>query len=520
MTPCIGVNDILSAPLTDELCTNSWTFILNYLSKIFRLRNAGYKGDMWLPRDMPRIQDFLQFFKWNQEVMPVLPRDDDIIGYASNITLLEPRKHTLVYKEEIEALRSNLRGYEDTIKYPNRIVIFQDDEVLTSNDTLILETVLEKHGYEVNVIYPNRSSASFILQRVMGVSYCISTPKYESLYWLLPKDAHVIDIMPETRVNETAIHVAGASLLDYWVLLVPRLKGEAKCNFLAENIIKTIVATTTSTKATSTIITPQKPTIIVPTGFEGYYSHTGDSFREMISIWAEKGWINLKLSTETPHVWWNSIGKILLYDRPTFDWIKKSPVKYEKILCGNPDAMQIDNGVQWSFWPRRPRLLEGRVPLDLASRIKTLVFYGRVENNVQQEHRSNELYKACDDFDMPIGAVQPYKYSQEEYLNKLAEAKFGLCMAGYGPKCNREIECMALGTIPIVAPDVDMDKYYNAPKDGIHYIRLKSFDPDDALKTIADITDEKWKQISDSAHQWWKKNCSVEGIFNLTKSIV
>jgi hypothetical protein len=518
MTPCIGVNDILSAPLSDETCTNAWTFMLNYLSKIFRLRNAGFKGDMWLPRNMPKLQEFLQFFKWNQEVMPVLPRDEDIIGYGSNITLLEPRANTLVYKEEIEALRSNLRDYEEKPKYSNRIVIFQDEDVLSPNDTLTLETVLEKNGYEVNVIYPNRSSASFILQRTMGVSYCISTPKYESLYWLLPKDAHVIDIMPETRVNETAVHVAGAASLEYWVLLMPRLKGEAKCNFLVEQIMKTMMAIQRPTTTTLTTTINQKPTIIMPTGFEGYYSHVGDSFREMVSIWAEKGWITLKLSTETPHIWWGSIGNILLYDRPTLDWIKKAPAKYEKILCGNPDASQIEKGVQWSFWPRRPRLLENKELLPYDARTKTLVFYGRVENNIQKEHRTNELYKACDDFDMPIGAMQPYKYSQEEYLNKLAESKFGLCMAGYGPKCNREIECMALGTVPLVAPDVDMDKYYNPPKEGVHYIRLKSFDPDEALKLVGNTSQEAWKVLSDAAHQWWKENCSVEGLFTLTKT--
>ena len=48
-----------------------------------------------------------------------------------------------------------------------------------------------------------------------------------------------------------------------------------------------------------------------------------------------------------------------------------------------------------------------------------------------------------------------YKYSQKEYLDLIGSSKFGLCLAGYGPKCNREIELIGMGTVPVFAPEVD-----------------------------------------------------------------
>jgi hypothetical protein len=193
------------------------------------------------------------------------------------------------------------------------------------------------------------------------------------------------------------------------------------------------------------------------------------------------------------------------------------------MLVGNPDAKEMPRAIQWSFWPRRPILLEDRVMRGLPSyeeRTDTLVFYGKIENTVQENHRTNKLYEACDEFSMPFGAEKGYKYSAEEYLDKLALAKWGLCMAGFGLKCNREIECMALGTVPVVAPDVDMTKYAVPPQEGVHYLRLKSFDPQDALSLLCSKTRDVWIEMSEAAHAWWKANASAEGLWDLSQRLL
>jgi hypothetical protein len=148
------------------------------------------------------------------------------------------------------------------------------------------------------------------------------------------------------------------------------------------------------------------------------------------------------------------------------------------------------------------------------------VFYGKVENMTQYKHRDNELYTICDEYDMPVGIEKEYKYTQEQYLDALASSKFGLCLAGFGPKCNREIECFAMGTVPIVAPDVDMDKYHCKPKEGVHYIRLKSFDAEEAKQTLAGITQETWFEMSTAGRTWWKENASADGLWKITQELV
>jgi hypothetical protein len=125
----------------------------------------------------------------------------------------------------------------------------------------------------------------------------------------------------------------------------------------------------------------------------------------------------------------------------------------------------------------------------------------------------------CDEFDMPLFQGQPYKYTQKDYLGALASAKFGLCMPGYGPKCNREIECMALGTVPVCAPYVDMDNYHSPPQEGVHYIRLKSVDPAKAKEQLERISQEDWEAMSKAAQEWWRENASAEGMWRLTHKL-
>jgi hypothetical protein len=524
MTPCIGVESILAAPLADEDAQDMWRFTAAYLARIFRMRQEGYKGDMWLPRGVPRLHEFLQFFKWDQETMPVLPRDSDIVGYGKSVTLLTPRQEPSfqMYKEDVEALRNQLKSHSPEIQHPNRVTIFQDDVTLTAEDVASLENILENRGYEVNIVYPNRSSPSFVIQRLAGVGTCIATPGADMMLWMLPKAARVIDVMVETKIQPNGAHNAGAAQLEYWVTLLARAKGDQRSAMVVNRVMDTLAAIEAAKEKPKPHIATNKPKLVIPVGFKGLHAHNGDSFREMAAMWAERGWVDYEFSKETPYMWWGNIGETLLYDRATFDWLDETPVKYNLLLAGNPNANNVEKAKQWSFWPRHPKLVEARVKEGLPSweeRDKTMVFYGRVENKEQSKHRENTLHEACDEFDMPVGPDKPYKYKPKEYLNALATARYGLCLAGFGPKCNREIECMALGTVPVVAPDVDMDKYHNKPQEGVHYIRLKSFDPAEAKEQVAAITQEKWQIMSKLAHDWWRQNGSAEGLFAITKEL-
>ena len=518
MTPCIGVKSVLAAPLPDSISGNLFEYFYHYLSRVFRLKESGYNGEFWMPRDTPRLQEFMQFFKWKEQVMPVIPKDPGIVAYAPETTMLTPRSSSFCYKEDMEALRSMLRPYIASYVNPRKVVIIQDDSFLSSDDVTSIENALETLEYEVSVVYPERSSPAYMLSHMLGSAICITGPGQENLFWLLPRNARVIECMSELTIVCEGAHTAGACSLSYWVVLMARAKQDARRVQLVDKLLATLEA-----QPVVEVPEEKKPLVILPSGFEGLHSHSGDSLREMVKLWFSLGYVDLEYSKETPYVWLGGLGETLLYDRASYNWLQHTPANYKRMLVGNPDAKEMPRAIQWSFWPRRPILLEDRVMRGLPSyeeRTDTLVFYGKIENTVQEGHRTNKLYEACDEFSMPFGAEKGYKYSAEEYLDKLASAKWGLCMAGFGLKCNREIECMALGTVPVVAPDVDMTTYAVPPQEGVHYLRLKSFDPQDALSLLGSKTRDAWTEMSEAAHAWWKANASAEGLWDLSQRLL
>ena len=195
-------------------------------------------------------------------------------------------------------------------------------------------------------------------------------------------------------------------------------------------------------------------------------------------------------------------------------WIKESDKEeqsWKKGLFGNPKPIGA-NSVSWSFWARRPRLVESMLNKTFEKN-KGVVFYGCVENEVQKSNRTRyDWSKACDEFVMSDKAT----FSEQEYLDKLSEARYGLCLAGYGKKCHREVECMALGTVPIVSSEVDMDNYASKPIEGVHYLRVSS--PEDLLNKVKGV--KNWLEMSEACKKWFLENSSVDGMWQLTKKFV
>ncbi len=260
---------------------------------------------------------------------------------------------------------------------------------------------------------------------------------------------------------------------------------------------------------------PAKPKILVP--HPSIANHSGDTFRELVDIWVEEGLCTKEYSTQTDLVWMNNIGDILLYDRPTLEWLGNR--EYNLALFGNtvPD---FDKTSPWIFWGRRPKLIkkiileQGINPLE--KRDIESIFLGKVENNIQQTRRTNfDWSKSTQIFEMPIRGE--YKYSHCEYLELLNRSKFGLCLAGYGRKCNREIELFALGVVPIITDGVDLT-YYNKLTEGVHYLKVRT--PEDVKPLIESISNEKWEALSSAGLKWYEDNCSPLGSFKTTIKII
>ena len=246
--------------------------------------------------------------------------------------------------------------------------------------------------------------------------------------------------------------------------------------------------------------------------------HSGDTFREMLDLWKEHGLCEVK-SAKVSNIWIGSQNNILLYDRPTMEWYHPIRDQFKFALFGNPNP-KLTNSSSWIFWGRRPRLIEkirteeGVKSLDKKD-IKS-IFLGKVENNIQKNKRTkHDWTKSVDVFEMPINGN--YKHSQYEYLQLLNRTRYGLCLPGYGDKCNREIELMSLGVVPIITPGVDLS-FYNLLEEGVHYIRVN--EPGEIADKIDNISGSEWGDMSSNCLEWFNKNASIKGSFNITVEIL
>jgi hypothetical protein len=77
---------------------------------------------------------------------------------------------------------------------------------------------------------------------------------------------------------------------------------------------------------------------------------------------------------------------------------------------------------------------------------------------------------------------------------------------------------MAFGTVPICAPEVDMENYANPPVEGLHYIRVKN--PEDLKEKLSLFDDDVWWRMSQACKNWYKENCSVDGMWQLTNKLL
>jgi hypothetical protein len=262
---------------------------------------------------------------------------------------------------------------------------------------------------------------------------------------------------------------------------------------------------------------------------QGIWNHKNDSFRELALLYKKN---NSTIAIELIDSGHCMLGNhILLYDRPTQEWFNQDLANSSLILLGNGDINKEGqilkqnnlNVKPWIFWPRRPlimeKFLENNKIKHYNERTIESLFIGNIENNVQNQYRNSDYNweNVLHVYHCTQGTQ--HKFSQEEYLEQLANAKYGLCLRGYGSKCHREVELMALGTVPIITETVCIDSYMDPPQENIHYIRCNN--PENLKTILSNISQEKWEAMSNNCYNWYQKNVHSKNSFkNLLSNIL
>lgn len=249
--------------------------------------------------------------------------------------------------------------------------------------------------------------------------------------------------------------------------------------------------------------------IILPTQpLPGEFHHADDSFRELAVITGER--LNDIVVMRAMGITLPRLGKtICLYDRPQKRWITQEVEQSLKVFVGNMDATLMESKFKpWIFWARKPRALEKFLEGPQPQKDIESIFIGNIENSVQAKHRDTKWSDVIQEFYLTNG--NKHLFTQEEYLAKMARSKWGLCLKGFGLKCHREVEYMALGVVPLITDGIPMHSYLNPPVEGKHFLRVST--PEDIPHVIRECNN--WGEMSRNCQEWYMENIHSKNWFN------
>jgi hypothetical protein len=253
---------------------------------------------------------------------------------------------------------------------------------------------------------------------------------------------------------------------------------------------------------------------------QGMFQHSNDSYRELaILLKLKNNDVDILYDSKTTQCWLEP--NLLTYDRPTLQWCNQEIVNCSLLLLGNGDVMvegkTLKDNIKhltikpWIFWPRKPMLLEKILKekniLTYEERKIESIFIGNYENNVQEHYRNTNVTNK--NWENVISVYHctkgnNYKFTHEDYLLKIRESKYGLCLRGFGSKCHREVELMAFGTVLIVTPEVSIKSYREPLVENSHYIYVSS--PEELQTKLDLISKEKWCKMSNECYTWYQRN--------------
>tara|TARA_Y100000996_G_scaffold415577_1_gene411372 strand:- start:5705 stop:7261 length:1557 start_codon:yes stop_codon:yes gene_type:complete len=261
----------------------------------------------------------------------------------------------------------------------------------------------------------------------------------------------------------------------------------------------------------------------------GIWNHNNDSFRELALLMKQNNSdVDIQL-TDSGHCWLGN--DILLYDRPTHLWFNNELMSSSLILLGNGDINKEGKLIKqnnlnvspWIFWPRKAIILENILDtkgiLSYKDRTIESIFIGNYENSEQEKYRITQFDWSSVLTEYHCTSGNKHKFTHEEYLMKLRDSRYGLCLRGYGSKCHREVELMAFGTVPIVTPEVTVESYMEPLIENKHYIAVK--DQEELVEKLKVITEADWNLMSNACYEWYQQNVySKQSFTNMINKIL
>jgi len=539
LTNTVHVPNMLALHFPHSMAGSASQWFLHYLPNVLKIQQHTKIASEFVVSVHPDTQRALSLLKWPlKNEITVIPYLQDSQYLNDNVYTLTPNSFPEVISENIDILRNLLPVVEPNTN-PSVVIVAErqtqkDTEPIMSADFVnqLVKNIFHRKDrgmWSITIVdadVPTESRLNALMKADLVIASSESEWDALDWCWLLQPNKTIVEIMPDTKPRGDHIHLAGASNLNYVLLGVKREPLPYQREHIIDDMEKVMKEHLFASNLKAQVPKSSLPIITLPSGkaLTGLHNHTNDTFREMVKLWSEREYCNIDLREDTPFVWWEGIGNVLLYDRPTLRWFNNP--SYKLALFGNSvPENPSKNDCLWSFWPRSPRAVERMVATNKPmtsyyDRKIPSIFLGRIENGIQQERRTkHDWSKVIHTFHMPIDSTGgPYKYNQETYLSFLTQSRYGLCLPGFGPKCNREIEYMAMGTVPIITPGVDITNYAGRLKENFHYFKAET--PEEVTRIVETTSSDTWSEMSIACRAWWRRYASAEGLFRLTWGII
>ena len=236
-------------------------------------------------------------------------------------------------------------------------------------------------------------------------------------------------------------------------------------------------------------------------------------FNEIITDWEENGLIErIKIDYKGRFcAWVGRIGGLVLEPSD----IGRQSLPYEYALCSQYRKGWENNPkiLPWNFFVRNwgdYKKVQDQLPLEKTHKS---IFSGTI--------RSTNPVKR----DIWINSTEIFSYRPArtynrtnllyptlgDYYKALAQTRFGLCPCGDIGKCQREVETMGVGCIPIFTPGVETS-YFVRPTEGVHYIYADN--PQEMNDKINSMSEEQQKHLREEGIKFFNDYCSPNGLWN------
>jgi len=212
-------------------------------------------------------------------------------------------------------------------------------------------------------------------------------------------------------------------------------------------------------------------------------------------------------------VWVGRVGGLVIDPTTTRITMTTDPFEHALVTEYTDVIKKIPNTHPWNFWVRdldAYDIVRNELPT-IDKKIES-VFSGTIRGDQHERFK----WKGSTEVFSFRGATH-YKKTNRlrndivDYYRLLASAKFGLCPVGDQGFCQREIETIGLGTIPVFTPGTEYC-YHEPMVEDVHFIYAEN--PEEMKYKINNMSEEKRQWMVQNGQEYYKRRLSPEGLWS------